>query len=212
MIKEYFTQTRFPRLWLMFQYVIGGVADKRKIVLQHYKGQKRVLEIGCSTGIISKAFTKFPDVEFTGIDIDDSALSYARKLYKGVKNFRFLNVSLADLGKSGEKFDYVLFANILHHADNATVHTLLEDIKPVLAKGATLIVVEPEKSRDDYNFLFKFFYLLEQGEYRRPAEELVDLIKATGMEVKTVSHVLMAPNAMPFIKVARCIVIEITVP
>lgn len=212
MVQNYFTQNRFPRLWILFQYVVGGVSDKRKIVLQHYEGQKRVLEIGCSVGIVSKAFTKFPDIEFTGIDIDDSALSYARKLFKNVKNFRFLNISLADLGKSGEKFDYVVFANVLHHADDATVHALLSDIKTVLAKGSTLIVVEPEKSRPDYNFLFKFFYLLEQGEYRRHANELVELIEGSGMEIKTVSHVVMSPNTMPFLKVARCIVIEIVVP
>jgi ubiquinone/menaquinone biosynthesis C-methylase UbiE len=212
MLKKIFTQNRFPRLWLLFQYVLGGIKDKRKIVLKHYTGQKRVLEIGCSVGIVSKAFTPFANIEFTGIDIDDNALSYAKRLFKNFRNFRFLNISLSDLGKSGEKFDYVIFANILHHTDDTTALELLNEIKYVLAKGASLIVVEPEKSRPDYNLLYRFFYLLEQGQYRRPADELANLIKTTGMEFKTVSHVSMAPNAMPFVKVATCIVIEITVP
>jgi 2-polyprenyl-3-methyl-5-hydroxy-6-metoxy-1,4-benzoquinol methylase len=209
MLKKFFTQTRFPRLWLLFQHIVGGIPDKRKMAIKYYTGQKKVLEIGCSVGIVSKAFIKFPDIEFTGIDIDDNALVYARKLFKDNKNFRFLNISLSDLAKSGEKFDYILFANILHHADDETVHSLMKDIKLLLSHGATLVIQEPEKIRDDYNLFFKFFYLLEQGQFRRPASELVDLIKDSGLEIKSVDHVLMAPNSLPFLHVGRCILIEI---
>jgi hypothetical protein len=56
---SFLSQSNFPRLWLLFQYLVGGTADKRRLAAMYYKGQKKVLEIGCSVGNVSQIFSKF---------------------------------------------------------------------------------------------------------------------------------------------------------
>jgi 2-polyprenyl-3-methyl-5-hydroxy-6-metoxy-1,4-benzoquinol methylase len=138
---QFLSQSNFPRLWMLFQHLVGGSVYKRRLATMYYKGQKKVLEIGCSVGNVSQVFSKFKQAEFTGIDIDNNALGYARKRLGSLPNFTFRNVALSDLAKTGEKFDYVLFANILHHVDDKTAIILLKDVQLLLSAGATLIVM-----------------------------------------------------------------------
>ena len=119
---------------------------------------------------------------------------------------------MLELAKSGEKFDYILFANILHHVDDTVAFTLLNDVQALLAPGASLIVVEPEKIRDDYNFIFRLYYKLELGQFRRHKNELTNLITSTGLAIKTCSDILVAPDSIPLLKVARYTFIEVEVP
>lgn len=205
---DFFSQTNFPRLWLGFQRIVGGNKDKQKLALKHYEGQRRVLEIGCSVGNVSAVFSRFPDIEFTGIDIDESALALARERLGHLKNFKFINISLSDLAKIDEKYDYIIFANILHHVDDATALDLLKDVQKVSAEGSTLIIMEPEKSRQDYGPLFKFFYLLEKGLYRRDREDLIRLVEAAGIKKFRDEDVLVAPDSMPSVKVGRLTLIR----
>jgi 2-polyprenyl-3-methyl-5-hydroxy-6-metoxy-1,4-benzoquinol methylase len=207
---RYLTQTNFPRLWLAFQYIVGGTTDKHRLAIERYKGQKKVLEIGCSAGIVSQVFLKYKNIEFAGIDIDDNVLAFARKRFESFRNFHFRNISLFELARTGEKFNYVLFAGILHHVDDNKALSLLKDVQLLLSDDATLIVMEPEKLSDDDGLLFRMFYKIERGEFRRNENELKDLICSAGLKIKHIAGVLSAPNALPFLKVGRITFIEAT--
>src|ERR1700733_5549900 len=121
------TQSRFPQLWLLMQNTIGGTPCKQALAIEHYQGQKRVLEIGCSVGNISSVFCAFPDVEFTGIDIDPRAIDLAKRRFHNFPNFSFSLVSLKELARQGKEFDYVLFAAMLHHVNDDDGLRLLRD-------------------------------------------------------------------------------------
>jgi 2-polyprenyl-3-methyl-5-hydroxy-6-metoxy-1,4-benzoquinol methylase len=97
------------------------------LATEHYHGQKRVLEIGCSVGNISSAFCAFPDIEFTGIDIDSHVINLAKHRFRDYPNFSFSLSSLEELSQQTKKFDYVLFAGMLHHVDDDTGLRLLRD-------------------------------------------------------------------------------------
>ena len=112
----FFNQGRFPRLWLLMQNTIGGNASKQALATEHYREQKRVLEIGCSVGNISEAFLAFPNVSFTGIDIDSFAIGLAKRRFRNAPNFKFTLSSLEELSRLGETFDYVLFAGCITSA------------------------------------------------------------------------------------------------
>ena len=45
--------------------------------------------------------------------------------------------------------------------------SLLKDVQLLLSGDATLIVMEPERLRDDCGLLFRVFYMLERGEFRQ---------------------------------------------
>lgn len=186
---------------MLFQRLFGGTEDKKRLATMYYDGQKKVLEIGCSVGNVSEVFTQYEHVRFTGIDIDSNALKHAKKRLARWTNFEFKNVSLSDLAKSGEKFDYVLFANILHHVDDKTALDLLKEARLLLSEDSTLIVMEPEKIKDGYNLIYRFFYMLEKGEFRRHKNDLQGLITKAGLNVKKTSDVVVHPDSLPSLKV-----------
>lgn len=195
------SQDRFPRLWATFQKFVGGTRDKQRLALKQYCGQRKILEIGCSIGNVSAVFLDYPDVEFTGIDIDSGALELARSSFASERNFRFENKSLSDLAKEGKKFDYILFANILHHVDDSIAQNLLLEVRSLLAENAVLIIMEPEKARQDYNLFFRLFYLLEQGMHRRSRQELENLVRGAGFTIDSIQDELVSPDSMPLIRV-----------
>jgi len=203
-----FNQSNFPRLWQVFQRLIGGTLDKQKFAIMYYGGQQRVLEIGCSVGNVSEIFSQFKNISFTGIDIDDNALSLARDRLGYLSNFKFENTSLSEIASRGDKYDYVLFANILHHVDDVAAVKLLSNASDLLMEDSVLIIMEPEKSRKDYNFLFRLFYLLERGRYRRHMEELLDLVRESGLAILNSEEVLVSPDSLPIAKVGRTLLIK----
>lgn len=199
-----FTQSRFPRLWLLMQKAIGGNADKQRLAVEHYRGQARVLEIGCSVGNVSAAFLRFPGLSFTGLDIDSDALALARQRFHDADNFRFVQGSLNELAQGDERFDYVLFAGILHHVDDTTGEGLLRDAMHCTEAGGTVVIYEPEAlNAGDGWFLRLFNALFEQGVHLRSRPELEALAKRAGMEIERVEDRMISPGIVRRPYVAR---------
>lgn len=198
------SQSRFPDLWLFMQRTIGGNTSKQVLATKYYCGQGRVLEIGCSVGNISEAFLKFPEIVFTGIDIDQNALAVAKRRFKDVANFRFSLCSLQELSKAGEYFDYVLFAGILHHVDDGKAELLLRDALNCTATNGSIVIYEPEALHDKDGWFFRLFYtLFEQGIYLRSRDALEALVTRAGVKVKRIEDQLICPGIVTRPHVAR---------
>ncbi|MCX7220876.1 MAG: class I SAM-dependent methyltransferase [Burkholderiales bacterium] len=204
----FISQTNFPRLWLLMQNLIGGNAAKQALALEHYHGQKNVLEIGCSVGNISSAFRRFSDLNFTGIDIDRNAIrnaiNLAKKRFSDVPNFTFSLTSLEQLSANGKKFEFVLFAGILHHVDDATGLQLLQDALKCLASDGLLIIYEPEAVQESDNWLLRWFCkIFEQGAYLRSKTALRSLVESSGIRVESISDRMISPGIVTHPYVAR---------
>jgi ubiquinone/menaquinone biosynthesis C-methylase UbiE len=197
-------QSRFPRLWLLMQNTIGGNTSKQALATEHYKGQKRVLEIGCSVGNISGAFCKFSGVEFTGIDIDISAIDLARRRFRNYPNFQFSVTSLEELSRQGVKFDYVLFAAMLHHVSDDDGLQLLRDAVKCTESGGQLVVYEPEAVKAADSWFLHFFYShFEQGSFLRVREDLLRLVERAGIALQVVEDRMVSPGIVRRPYVAR---------
>lgn len=196
------TQSRFPRLWLLMQNTIGGNKCKQALATEYYLGQKRVLEIGCSVGNVSAAFRAFPNVLFTGIDIDQQAINLAKRRFCNNTNFRFSVSSLEALSLRGETFDYVLFAGILHHVDDNIGLQLLRDAVKCTASGGLLVIYEPEAPRpSDGWVLRKFYAYFEQGAFLRSRDVLQRLVERAGITLRSVEDRMVSPGIVkrPFV-------------
>lgn len=186
------------------QKTIGGNACKQALAIEYYRGQRHVLEIGCSVGNISSVFRRYPDVDFTGIDIDANALVLARRRFADARNFRFTLTSLEDLAQAGDQFDYVLFAGMLHHVDDATAMRLIQAALHCMAPGGALVIYEPEAVRDGDGWFFRVFYaLLEQGAYLRSRRALEDLVTRAGVALERVEDRMISPGITQRPYVAR---------
>lgn len=196
-------QNRFPYLWLVFQLLIGATYGKRQLAVQHYNGEKRVLEVGCSLGNITPAFAKIPNINYLGIDIDAQAIRIANNTFKDHANIQFKAIALNELAAQGQTYDYIIFAGMLHHVDDALATSLLSDAKQLLAPGGKLIVSEPEAFRASDPLLFRLYAKLEQGEHLRTRQQLVALLESVDLKPQIVEDILLAPSVVSFPKVIR---------
>jgi SAM-dependent methyltransferase len=170
------TQQKHPMLWNLFQYLIGGTIDKRRLCLNKFSGTGRVLEVGCSVGNIARAFTKYPEVRYTGIDIDPGAIAYASSRFARYRNFDFLCEELGAFAKKGLRFDYIMFAGCLHHIDDRECLEMLTEAVPMLDEGGTIVIVDPLLPRPDDPWLLHRYIKLEQGGHLRTGDEMLRLI------------------------------------
>jgi SAM-dependent methyltransferase len=143
-------------------------------------------------------------VEFTGIDIDPHAIDLAKRRFRNYPNFRFSLNSLEDLSRQGVKFDYVLFAAMLHHVNDDDGLRLLCDAVKCTASGGRLVIYEPEAIRTSDGWFLRFFYSsFEQGVFLRFREDLLSLVERAGIVLQSVEDRMVSPGMVKRPYVAR---------
>lgn len=171
------TQSSSPRLWSLMKNMVGGNARKQTLATEQYRGQKWVLENGCAIENISVAFHAFPNMTFTGIDINRNAIDLASQRFRNQPTF---SISLLNkLHRWGKAFDYVLFAGMLHHIGDNTGIQLLRDAVKCILKYVSLVIYEPEAPNPSDGWFTRYFcthidqsaFLLSRGILRRRAQK-----------------------------------------
>ena len=204
---SFLSQTRFPRLWGLFQYFIGGTVDKRKIVQELKLSNKSVLEIGCSIGNIAQALLKVEGINYTGLDIDENAISLAQRRFKKYGNFNFINDDLFDFSISGNRFDSIIFAGVCHHVDEKTCLNMVESADQLLKPDGQCVIVDPVFPLSDDPKLFHRFIKLEQGEHVRTRDEFDRILSnLSSMTITNSYYRLVGATPLSVPKVARFVV------
>ena len=126
---------------------------------------KRVLEIGCSSGKDAISYTKYTSF-YCGIDISNEAIKNSINLK--LENSEFLCVDGHNIPKEDEEFDCVIVNSLLHHLD---LETAFREINRVLKSGGYLIFREPLGT----NPFFQFYRYLTPSS-RTPDERPFTLI------------------------------------
>jgi 2-polyprenyl-3-methyl-5-hydroxy-6-metoxy-1,4-benzoquinol methylase len=93
--------------------------------------ETRVLDIGCSTGILTRHYAGFFG-DVVGIDIDDGAVEWARK-NRAAENVSYQIGDSLDAPFQSEEFDLVTCTHIYEHVPNA--QRMLDEIHRVLRPG-----------------------------------------------------------------------------
>ena len=91
----------------------------------------RVLDIGCSTGILTRHYAEFFG-EVVGVDIDDGAVDWAR-LNRGAENISYRIGDSMDLPFPDNDFEIVSCTHIYEHVPDA--QRMLDEIFRVLRPG-----------------------------------------------------------------------------
>lgn len=110
----------------------GSLATIRGII----EDGAKVLDVGCASGYLGEFF---PNNDFYGIDGNVEAVTAARKVYKKVELVD-LNL-IPDKLVFTEKFDYVVFADVLEHLLYPV--EVLEHFRKYLDSGGKVIVSLP---------------------------------------------------------------------
>jgi ubiquinone/menaquinone biosynthesis C-methylase UbiE len=107
-----------------------------------------ILDLGAGTGLLTKyLYEKFPDAEYTLVDIAEQMLSVSKERFKGLNNFSF---QIADYSQGlpiGE-FDLIASGLSIHHLDEAEKRKLYTMIWHKLPQGGCLLNLDQFNDSD----------------------------------------------------------------
>ncbi len=116
-----------PQQRQMRQTLLGDVS---------FPTNAHVLEVGCGTGVLTRALARWPNVgEVVGVDVAPSLLTKARKLAVDLPNVAFWEADGRALPFEDASFDVVVFDSTLTHVPD-----------PELAFGEAFRVLRPQGS------------------------------------------------------------------
>ena len=103
--------------------------DSRTIALELIGPDKRVLEVGCTTGVVSRALRE-QGCRVVGVEIDPAAADQARQHCESVITGDVEALDLSSVNVGGELFDAALFGDVLEHLKDPLA--VLQRVRPLL--------------------------------------------------------------------------------
>jgi ubiquinone/menaquinone biosynthesis C-methylase UbiE len=136
---KYLSQSDAAEIW-NWASPAGRVRYQRRVEMLSagLGNDKRVLELGCGSGLFTAAFAK-TGADLTAIDISADLLSQAQAAVNAA-NVKFKQENACCLSFKDGEFDAVIGSSVLHHLDLGLV---LPEIYRVLKPGGTAVFTEP---------------------------------------------------------------------
>lgn len=188
----FLSQQSFPRLWTLFQYLIGGLNDKRVLFGNLTAGARNILEVGCSVGLLADPLKGKPGVNYTGIDIDQGAIDLAKKRHQNSPNVSFTCEHLVDFAAHPRQvFDVVVFAGVLHHVADDVCCQMLDAVRQVVEPGGKIAAYDPLAPRaSDGRFVRGFLRSFEQGAFLRTEASYARLVSRNGQDPLAATNII----------------------
>jgi 2-polyprenyl-3-methyl-5-hydroxy-6-metoxy-1,4-benzoquinol methylase len=114
--------------------LVPGLADRLERGI-------RVLDLGCGRGrILHRLATRYPKSRFTGIDLSEEAIAYARAHVAGLENVEYVARDMTDFDLSAEadSFDLITTFDAIH--DQARPLSVLVGIHRALASDGVYVM------------------------------------------------------------------------
>ena len=126
LIKDFFSKTRnnFNDFYPSEKEVIQKVLNK-------FDSNIDILDLGCATGGLYQALKeKNGNISYTGVDIDQNAISFAKKKFKGAK---FINSDFNDfLDQEVKKFDMIFSLSCFDwNLNDSSIKGFNEEVKNI---------------------------------------------------------------------------------
>lgn len=132
----------------------GGINSRHRYILYHLKkaGLKKnssVLEIGCGLGMLTSFIGKsLSSGKIKGVDISPESIQYATKKY-GKHNITFEVNNMSDF-KSGEKFDFIVFPDVLEHIPVEAHNNIFATIRKLVNPDSVVLINIPNPMALEY--------------------------------------------------------------
>jgi trans-aconitate methyltransferase len=134
--------------------------------LYQFKGNERVLDIGCGDGKISATIAKqLPKGKIIGIDPSRPMIEFAKEEYKKISNLKF-QLSPGETFRNREIFDLIVSFSTLHWVKNQSA--LFENILSLLKKNGTLMVVGAIQTESPLSIAFQDAYACPSWNFLKP--------------------------------------------
>lgn len=107
------------------------------------KSKKKILDIGCGTGVITKDIALRTDGYVTGIDVDGEKLVHARQLVRDIPRITLVKADCQQLPFADDTFDLVVFCLVLMYV-NDKQKAVTEMVRVAKKGGTILATMEPD--------------------------------------------------------------------
>ena len=142
---------------------------------------KRILEVGCSTGNVAREIIDMDNNSYYGVDISKEYIDIASK--SSTKG-NFFHMDARKLDFDNEFFDIVMLSSVLHHVDNNVGKNCFKEIHRVLKNDGVVIISEPIVNHK--SLLSIILCKLDRGHFIRTTEEYKNLFN--NFIIKTANH------------------------
>ena len=106
-------------------------------VLQPKAGMK-MLDVGCGP---ANVLAYLPAVDYTGIDLNEKHIAYARKQY-GYRGRFIVGNAADDLKQEERSFDLINVSALLHHLGDAEAVSLFSSLKRLLKPNGRIVTID----------------------------------------------------------------------
>ena len=130
-------QSQYPEVYFTYQFGSGIVAFLRR----YLESRQRVLDYGCGVGYLLPHLCACVS-EVYGADPSEESVARTNERVAGIQSFKgaFL---IDDLRTRQLTFDAILCVEVVEHLDDASLATVLFDIRSLLAPGGVAIFSTP---------------------------------------------------------------------
>jgi len=173
------------RDWGSDPYFFGPRQYFRQTLLASYiKGKKKtILDAGCGNGSLSFRIAN-KGHKIIGIDIAKGNVDFAKKVKEsiGIKNIKFIQMSLTEITFKDKLFDVIISGEVLEHIKDDD--KVVKHFNRILKKGGQCIISVPQNPNlwsveDDW-----------VGHIRRyEKEELINLLEKNGFRIDKINSI-----------------------
>lgn len=159
--------------WLAPVMTLGQEGRYRKLTIDllRLRGDERVLDIGCGTGVLTRQIAQHltaPDARAIGLDAAPKMIQVARRHAADLPRLRF-DVGVAErLDYPDASFDCAVSTFFFHHIDAELKRKSLAELRRVVKPGGTLVIVDVDVPSNWFGKLCAWsgYWLFKQEEIR----------------------------------------------
>lgn len=174
-----------PQIHAQFKRQAGWTEDFRRQIYRqvNLSTAKKILDVGCGTGVLEKELRKKSSAKIFGIDIDENMIAFAKTQ---VKNVEFLVENAENINLKGNQFD-VVFCQYLLMWVSSPEKVVSEMVRVCKNDGYVVALAEP-----DYGGWIEYpelnlgknhiKYLRQQGADPEMGRKLLSLFEKAGLQ------------------------------
>ncbi len=113
---------------------------KKLIEIIRVKNHRTILELGCGNGWLSHNLATLLKAEICGIDINETELLQAAKLFSQFKNLSFLYADVFSMNLQEEMFDAIILGSSIQYFDS--IEILLTRLSELLSPRGSIYIID----------------------------------------------------------------------
>jgi SAM-dependent methyltransferase len=172
----------FPAIYKTLMFSLGAdraITRYVNEVLQPSPGMK-VLDVGCGP---ANVLSYLPPVDYTGIDLNEKHIAFARELYGDRGRFIVGNAA-EDLKQEEKAYDLINVSALLHHLSDDEAVSLFRSLKPLLKDNGKIVTVD-NVWLPGQRLAVKLVNKLDSGINIRTPEGYLGLLSGLGFDIES---------------------------